>query len=226
MFRRPLLAALLLAFAATADAAVAPVSPAPEAVLPSSNLTFTWNTPAGETASAVYIATDPSVTPAGEFLQQNVSAIGILSGSPTSWHPETPLFAGKYWWSVRSTDAAFMSSYFAPSAFTIREKVKIGLITFKRRSGFGSYEIDVQWQANVKNPSLRARIRINGTKRTLFSKITPLAVTPSTIDRSNVQKLYWSSSKRLAPGTRATLVVELRGATTRIGRKLPLVAKS
>ena len=227
MLRPSLLLALLSVLgviAVGADGAVAPIGPTGSTA--KSKPTFTWTTPDGETAQTVYVASDPAVTPAGEFLSQNVVDLGVLSGSPTSYTPQQGLYAGRYWWSVRSVDAAFMSLYSQPVAFSVSEHVDVGTIRFRRLKAFGSYEISIQWAANVKSPRLRVKISVNGRRRILFKKQTQLSVYNSIIGRPQVEKLHWSSDKRLAPGTRATLTVELRGATRTKVKRLPLVAKS
>ena len=229
MLRPTLLLSLLLllgAIVASADGAVSPVSPGPNQVLSVTKPTFTWSIPDGETAQTVYVASDPAVTPAGEFLSQNVVDLGVLSGTPTSYQPRQSLYAGRYWWSVRSVDAAFMSLYSAPVPFTIKEYVAVGRVHFRRLKAFGSYEISIEWAANVKSPSLRVRIAVNGKKRILFKQTKQLSVYSSIISRKQVTKLRWSSQNRLAPGTRATLTVGIHGTTQSASRLLPLVAKS
>ena len=215
---------MLGAIAVGANGAVAPIGPTGNTA--KTRPMFSWTTPDGETAQTVYVASDPAVTPAGEFLSQNVVDLGVLSGSPTSYTPQQGLYAGRYWWSVRSVDAAFMSLYSPPVAFSVTERVDLGRIRFRRLKAFGSYEISVQWVANVKSPRLRVKITVNGKRRILFKKETPLSVSNPIINKTQVAKLRWSSDKRLAPGTRATLIVELRGATRTKVERLPLVAKS
>ena len=229
MLRPLLLLALLIvpgAIVAIADGAASPLSPAPNEALDGAKPIFSWTIPDGETAQKVSIASDPAVTPAGEFLAQNVVDLGVLSGTPKSYVPQQGLFAGHYWWSVYSVDAAFMPLYSSPSPFTIKEHVRVGSFGFRRLKAFGTYQITVQWASNVKSPSLRVKITVNGRHRILFKQAKQLSVYNSIIDQPRVETLRWSSKKRLAPGTRATLTVELRGTTRSTIRTLPLVAKS
>ena len=227
VLRPTLLLVLLLVLVASADGAISPLSPGPNSTIDDSTPTFVWSTPDGETAQTVYVASDPAVTPAGEFLSQNVVDLGVLSGTPTSYEPKQGLYAGRYWWSVRSVDAAFMSLYSPPAAFTVREHIKLGRISFRRLKTFGSYEISVEWEANVKSPRLRVKIAVNGKRRRiLFKQVAQLSVYNAIIGQPRIEKLRWLSKKRLAPGTRATLTVELRGVTETKIFNLPLVAKS
>lgn len=191
--------------AAAAIAAATPVTPRPGATVRTAHPYFRWTAPLNEESVAIYIADKPDVTPAGAFYNENwIDGADVLPGIG-EWSPSRPLYAGKYWWNVLTTDPSTHAFFYSPPAeFTIQVALHLNRITAKRFS-FPRRRlwIDVIGSANVKRPLLRARL-LDGRRivwkaaHRVYGNIIPGAY-----------DFYWYPKRRVKQGTRLRLIVSI-----------------
>jgi hypothetical protein len=145
--------------AATVVAAVTPVSPAPGSTVTESQPTFRWTLPPDEAADRIIVALAPDILPSGEFVDANIFDFDDLQPTATSWQTERKLFAGSYWWMVKShtgSGPAQHVEYTPPLAFTVRLDLRLLSVRLKR---IGDREaIRVGWFANAEHVKVDARV--------------------------------------------------------------------
>jgi hypothetical protein len=204
-------AASALILASLAFAAAQPTAPLAGART-SSHPTFTWTLPANEEADSLYVASRPDTTPQGEFLTENVVETGIFLTSQTQWTPARALFAGSYWWNVRTHDRDTFQSFFSqpPAPFSVRAETRIIRVRITRASFTfipDRLYIDARWATNVRNVVVEASVmrgrrrvgRVRGANETLIA-----------LDPDNAF-LSWRRPRTVRTGTRLTLLVSVRG---------------
>src|SRR4029453_2170998 len=154
------LAAVAVAAIASGSALAAPtpVSPPPGARV-GMHPVFAWTVPPGEVASSVYIATRPDRTPQGEFYDENVVDTGFVCCSDVrQWAPTQPLFAGPYWWMVKTvTLNEFATAFSTPSPFTVIGNTRIRSIQIRRNSYTyirSSLDVTVSWFSNAHSTTV------------------------------------------------------------------------
>jgi len=147
-------------FAAATLAAATPVTPPPGATVATAHPRFTWMLPPNEQSEAIVIASKPDVTPEGKFYDENFVDGDVLAPDVRAWSPppSRPLYAGRYWWNVVSTDT-HARYYSAPAEFTIPVTLRLYRLIPRRFSlPRRRLWVDVIASANVKRPLLRARL--------------------------------------------------------------------
>ena len=157
---------LLAAFAgpvvstAAALAAATPVMPSPTATVRSSHPRFAWTLPPGEQSQGIFVADKPTVSPQGRFYDENIVQFGVLAPNDRAWTPSSPLYAGRYWWNVWSSDQDTFAIYSAPMGFRIPVSLAVRRVRARRYPSVHSLEVHVRWRANVRRPLVRLRMRL------------------------------------------------------------------
>lgn len=166
-----------LAFAALAGASAIPTSPRHGAAVATSTPTFTWSVPEGETTTDVYVSSGRARTLPGAF--RSVVDGQSFSNGELTWTPTRPLFAGGYWWLVKTHDAAAKELYSAPRAFTVRGSGRITQLRLTRYTDRHHLFISAKWRSNAKRPVLVLRVkrgaRVLWTQRLPKTSIVPFA---------------------------------------------------
>lgn len=177
---------------------------------------FRFTLPSNEQADTIYIAEAPDTTPAGEFFTENVVDLGVLSGDVREWAPESPLYAGAYWWNVESHDRdSFESYYSAPSAFTVAASARVLGIATERLPFIHVLYLKVRWQTNAKTG--RVGVSIYRGDRRVWSASRP----EQTFQGEPGESLFrWARPRRIKGGARLRIVATLRAgdATARRSR--------
>lgn len=215
------LAAVVAAFSALAAAAwgaASPVSPAPDAVV--AQPTFRWTLPANETSEAVYVAADPERTSEGGFVPRNIVASTLVAAAAREWTLDKELYAGRYWWLVRSfAEDTFETVFSAPTPFAVPVEADIARIEVRRlsrRIGPDDLRVTVGWRTNAREASVTARLLRSG--RLLW---TARERGPSLVGTPRTTVLSWRKPPRIRQGTQLRLVVALgAGAATRSATRL------
>lgn len=206
--------ALVVAFACSGIAwgAATPVSPAPNAVVPSAHPIFRWTLPATEQSQAIYIANAPQTTPQGQFFSENVVDADFFTSDTREWSPTSPLYAGSYWWNVWSTDQTTFDSYYStPSAFSVPPQARVTRIDVRRNSYQfipDDLDITVRWSSNVREVVVTARL-FRG-RRALWSAREREA---SSIGSVGQTFFDWTKPRRIKQGTRLRLVATIRAGS-------------
>jgi hypothetical protein len=193
-------------------AAATPVSPAPGAVVSSSHPLFTWTVPANEESSGIYIANAPETTPEGQFHDEKVVDSDFFTRDVREWSPTTALYAGSYWWIVRTSHReSFESRYSAPSAFRIPASARIVSVRLRRNSYTyvpDSLDITVRWSANVRELTVSAAVSRAG-RRLWRARETESAFIGST----GTSFFDWTKPRRIRQGARLRVAVTIRAGT-------------
>lgn len=199
-------------FASGALGAATPLAPARGAVVRTAHPQFAWALPANEQSEAIYIASKPDVTPEGKFYDENIVDIGIFTTDVRVWSPSSPLYAGRYWWDVWSTDRDTYASYYStPTDFTIPLSLTLNSITTKRYRFIHWLEIDLRWSANTQRPLLSVRLTRKGR---IVWKASEREY--ASIGTSGSTSLTWNRPRRIKQGTRLTLRASIAsGGVTR-----------
>jgi hypothetical protein len=196
--------------AGVAHAAATPVSPGAGAVVFSSHPIFTWTAPPNERSEAIYVAKAPRTTPEGRFHDENVVDLAFFARDEREWSPTTALYAGSYWWIVRTSNrASFASQYSSPSAFRIPASLKIVSVRVRRNSYThiaDSLDVNVRWSANVRDLTVSAAVSRSG-RRLWRARESEAAYVGS----SGTSSFEWTKSRRIREGTRLRVTVTLRG---------------
>jgi hypothetical protein len=204
-FRLAVLCALAAVLAGTAFAAATLVSPPPGARVSTSRPTFSWTLPGNERSDALYVASAPDLTSEGSFVQGNVVEVGVFTNGERQWTPTAPLYAGHYWWLVRSTDSnSFDDHYSAPTDFTIPVSLAILPVRTVRSTYLDLLAMKVRWTANVH--SLRVRLRLLRKRRVIW-KFTQSE--PNLIGSTGSKTVAWYRPRGIKRGARLTLQVTL-----------------
>jgi hypothetical protein len=201
-------------FAAATLAAATPVTPPPGATVATAHPHFTWTLPPNEQSEAIFIASKPDVAPEGKFYDENFVNGANVGADVREWSPppSRPLYAGRYWWNVSSTERDTLARHYsAPAEFTIPIALRLYSVTGKRYSyPRRRLWVDVIASANVKRPLLRARL-LHGHRviwkaaHKVFGAIIPGAY-----------GFYWYPRRAVKQGTRLRLIVSISsGAVVR-----------
>jgi hypothetical protein len=192
-------------FAVATLAAATPLTPPPGAIVKTSHPDFTWMLPSNEQSEAIFIADKPDVTPEGKFHDENFVDGDLVAADVREWSPSRPLYAGRYWWNVVSTDRGTLArSYSAPAEFTIPVAlrlygVKAKRFSFPRRRLW----VDVRASANVKRPLVRVRL-LHGRRVVWKSAHRVFGnIIPGGFD------FYWYPQRRVKQGTRLRLIASI-----------------
>jgi hypothetical protein len=213
-----LIAGLSLATGAAWGAAQ-PISPTPGEVVRSSHPIFRWSLPANERSQAVYIANKPDTTPDGQFHSENVVDVGVFfePQDPREWSPSNPLYAGRYWWHVWSSDRSTYDSYYsAPSDFTIPAEARIVGLRVRRYRFLRWLNVEMSWRANVRRPIAEASIFTLRGRRLWSARSTEFG----SVGSVGSSDFTWTPARRIRPGTRVRLTLRLRaqGAVASVTR--------
>jgi hypothetical protein len=196
-----------LVWTSLAAASASPVAPGPGAVVATSSPQFTWTVPEGETTTDAFIASGRRTGAGGAFLPRIVVDSQVFSNAETRWMPTRPLFAGRYWWQVRTRDAAGTQLHSAPRAFTVRASGRITALRLTRYTQSHHLFVSVRWRSNARTSAVTLRVRRGG--RLVWSARLPK--TSFAVGTEEIGLTTWPS--RLAGGTRVTLTATLKAGS-------------
>jgi hypothetical protein len=220
---RRLLAAVVgaaLLVAGGALAAATPVSPGPGALVSSSHPVFSWTLPPNERAQALYVADSPDLAPEGKFLDESVVASGGVAADQLQWSPGSPLYAGRYWWLVWSSDRSTSQSFYsAPTDFRIPVALRLSPVKTVRSTFLHLLAVRIRWTANVHRLTVRARV-LQG-KKIVWQRTEPEV---NAIGSSYSTSFGSYLPRRIKQGTRLRLEVTLRAQGVRKTRALAVRA--
>jgi hypothetical protein len=186
-------------------AAATPISPGPGAVVSSSHPSFSWSLPPNEQSQAIYIADSPDRSPDGRFFDENVVDSAALASEQRQWSPNRPLYAGRYWWLIWSSDRTSASFYSAPTDFRIPVSLNLFAIKTVRSTFLHLLAVRVRWAANVHALTVRARVRKG--KKVLWQRTDPQV---NAIGFQYSTSFAWYRPRGMKRVTRLTLEVTLR----------------
>ncbi|HSC51070.1 MAG TPA: hypothetical protein VLD16_12475 [Gaiellaceae bacterium] len=185
-------------------AAATPVTPAPGATITSAHPHFTWTLPTGESSQGLYIARKPDVTPEGRFYDQDIVQVGVVDAADRDWTASQPLFAGRYWWNVWSSNAGSYAVFSTPAAFTIPVALTLVGVTTKRYTSVHALDLDVRFRANVPRPLVRLRL-LRGRKIVWKASTTA----ENAIGVLGSARFSWKRPSQLQRGTRLKLLASI-----------------
>jgi hypothetical protein len=146
---------------ATALAAAMPLTPPPGAYIESPPY-FTWTLPSNERSDALYIATKPATTAAGLFVKANLERAHSFAGSETSWSPIAPLYAGRHWWLVSSSDPKTSRRYqSAPREFTLAVSCEFDRSQVRRSLSQHWLRLTPHWSGNMRTVRIKVSLLLN-----------------------------------------------------------------
>ena len=187
-------------------AAATPVSPGPGAVVSGSQPSFSWSLPASEQSQALYIADNPDLTPDGRFYDENVIDSAVLTSDQRQWSLNRPLYAGRYWWLVWSSDRSTAESFYStPTDFTIPVSLNLFPVRTVRSTFLHLLAVRVRWTANVQALTVRARV-LEG-KKVVWQQTQPQV---NAIGFPYSTSFAWYRPRRIKRGTRLRFEVSLR----------------
>jgi hypothetical protein len=203
---------VVLAFAAVtvlmvttaASGAVQPVSPGFGAKT-SSRPIFTWDL-GNQLAIGLYIASQATLQPSGEFDPTVVEQQAILTSRQTRWTEPRALFAGRHWWNVSSHSPDTLE-FSEPWPFEVRAETRVsGIRTVW--SGRDRLGVTVRWTTNEREVVIKAMVK-RGPHRVgsapYVERTTRVALKPDDA------RLTWRRPRAVPSGTRLTLVLSVRG---------------
>jgi hypothetical protein len=204
----PIIPALVaaLACASLAAASASPVTPARGAKVPTSTPTFTWTVPEGETTTDVYVSSSRRTAPNGAPLTARVVDSQTFSNGELTWTPTRPLFAGAYWWSVKTRTADAKTLYSPPRAFSVRATGRITSLRLTRYTSRHHLFISAKWRSNSKTSALVLRVKRGG--RVVWTQRLPK--TSLAVDTEEFGLTTWIRPASIAQGTRMTLAATLQ----------------
>jgi hypothetical protein len=186
-------------------AAAVPVSPGPGAAVSSSHPLFSWTLPANERSQGIFIADSPDRTADGKFEDANVVDAAAFANDERQWSPTNPLYAGRYWWLVWSSDRTTAESFYtSPSDFTIPVSLNLSPVKTVRSTFLHLLAVRVRWTANVR--ALRVRARVLRRGKIVWQQTEPQV---NKIGFPYSTSFGWYPPRRIKPGTRLTLQVSL-----------------
>jgi hypothetical protein len=187
-------------------AAATPILPGPGTVVASSHPSFGWSLPANEQSQAIYLADSPDRSPDGRFFDENVVDSSALTNEQHQWSPSDPLYAGRYWWLVWSSDRSTSESFYsAPADFTIPVSLNLFPVKTVRSTFLHLLAVRVRWTANVH--ALTVRVRVRKGKKVIWRRTNPQV---NAIGFQYSTSFGWYRPRRMKQGTRLTLEVTLR----------------
>jgi hypothetical protein len=190
--------------ASAALAAATPLTPAPGATVTSAHPRFTWTLPTGESSQGLYIARKPDVTPEGRFYDQAIVQTGVVVAADREWTPSQPLFAGRYWWNVWSSNSSSYAVFSTPAAFTIPLSLTLVGVKTKGYSSVHALDLDVRWTANV--PQLLVRLRLLHGRKIVWKAST---TADNRIGAPGLARFSWKRPTRLKRGARLKLLASI-----------------
>jgi len=199
-------AAGALVAATLAAAGATPVAPAAGAVV-SSRPTLAWTLPDNEVTDAVFVATSPELTAAGDFGNDAIVDAGVFDADVRRWTPSDALYAGRYWWLVASHDVASLT-YFrtAPRPFVVRAEVAFRRVSARTYPRTGITQVVATWRSNARDVTLRARI-VRGLRTLATRRFAEQGVAGF----DGTTAFTWKRPRSLRPGTPLRLVLTLAG---------------
>jgi hypothetical protein len=215
--RRLLLAAVGAAtvLVGGALAAAVPVSPGPGAKVSSSHPLFSWTLPANERSQGIFIADSPDRTADGKFEDANVVDAAAFANDERQWSSSNPLYAGRYWWLVWSSDRTTAESFYSsPTDFTIPVSLNLSPVKTVRSTFLHLLAVRVRWTTNVHALTVRA-----GTE----AQEDRLAADQPQVNKIGFpysRSFGWYTPRSIKRGTRLRLEVTLRAQGLRTTRAL------
>jgi hypothetical protein len=216
--RRLLLAAVGAAtvLVGGALAAAVPVSPGPGAKVSSSHPLFSWTLPANERSQGIFIADSPDRTADGKFEDANVVDAAAFANDERQWSSSNPLYAGRYWWLVWSSDRTTAESFYSsPTDFTIPVSLNLSPVKTVRSTFLHLLAVRVPWTTNVH--ALTVRARVLKRKRIVWQQTQPQV---NKIGFPYSTSFGWYTPRSIKRGTRLRLEVTLRAQGLRTTRAL------
>jgi hypothetical protein len=181
---------------ATALAAAMPLTPPPGAYIDSPPY-FTWTLPSNERSDALYIATKPDTTTAGLFVKANLERAHSFAGSETSWSPIAPLYAGRHWWLVSSSDPKISHRYqSAPRDFTLAVSYEFDRSEVRRSLSQHWLRLTPHWSGNMRTVRIKVSLLLKG--RIIWTR-TKLA--RNRLGSTGSLSFTWRRPETIKPGT-------------------------
>lgn len=133
----------------------------PVASLAANRPLFSWTEQPGEDVAAVVVASNPGVTPEGEFFSENRVDFGSVEDEQTSYQDTTKLQAGAYWWQVdwQVSEPTFEVSFTAPRPFTIPAYVRSVKGAMIQYGYIPSAFVSVSYVANMEHVKVTCVIK-------------------------------------------------------------------
>ena len=155
-------------------------------------------------------------TPEGAFRpEKGVRAELFLDGARRSWSPELGLYAGSYWWNVRTRDPELRLAYSGISSFTVAPALRllgVRITRFRLRDRSGSLVrelvFDIGWVTNLRHVRIEARV-LRGRRpvgRTFRETGPKRRSSPGEPDREGIE---WEPPRSMRAGTRVRLIVRV-----------------
>jgi hypothetical protein len=203
-----------------ASAAARLISP-PSGAVTDSHPVFTWELGAGERSNAFYVARRPETTPEGAFRPENVERAELfLDGTLREWSPDPGLFAGSYWWNVRTHDRELRLAYSGTSSFTVAPVLRLLGVRITRIRFRGSVPprtlvreliFEIRWVTNLPRVSIKARVLRGGrlVGRTFRETGPKRRSSPGEPDGEGIE---WEPPRSMRAGTRVRLIVSVSGS--------------
>ena len=160
--------------------------------------------PAGEWSQGLYIARSPNVTPEGRFYDQSIVQVGVVVAADREWTPSAPLYAGRYWWNVWSSDPVSQVIFSTPAAFLIPVSLRLVGVKTTRYASVHALDLDVRWSANVQRPLVSLRLQQG---RKIVWKANKSA--SNTIGVPGSTRFTWRRPTGLRRGTRLKLLASI-----------------
>jgi hypothetical protein len=197
-----LAATLALPVAVHAAVAVSPTS----GELTTSHPVLTWFLGPGETTRSVAISSSPATTPDGSFYDENVVDQDYFGDSTTRWAPTSPLWAGRYWWSVRTYDADYNDRATPPETFRVAPRIRLTGMGITRYAFLREVDFDPRGQSNVR--SLHYTFKVRSIRRRLLRRFGGAFSQFTTIE--------WHARRNIRQGSRVRVELAIFGAGKRV----------
>src|SRR5689334_12065033 len=211
------LAAAMGAAGVLAGGALAAATPlSPQSGTSSLHPVFTWSLPANERSLGLLVADGPDLGPDGRFPDEDVVVSTGFANDERRWTPSSPLYAGRYWWLVWSSDRTTSQSYYsAPAGFTVPVSLTLLPVKTVRSTFLHLLVLRVRWTANTHALTVRARV-LKG-KRVVWQSTQPQV---NKIGFSYSTSFGWYKPRSIKRGSRLRLVVTLRAQGAHTARTL------
>jgi hypothetical protein len=197
-----------LVVVSSAGAAARLISPAPGAVTKTHPI-FRWELGAGESSDALFVARRPETTPEGTFHRENLEKAELFfDGALREWSPNLGLFAGSYWWNVRTYDPELRLAYSGISSFTVAPALRLLGVRITSSSLARTLFVTVLWVTNLPQVRLEARL-LRGRRlvdRAVVQEETFIAGEP------DADSFEWEPPRSMRAGTRVRLIVGVSGS--------------
>ncbi len=118
-----------------------------------------------------------------------------------------PLYAGAYWWTVRSHDRdTFRDYYSAPSPFSVAATARVITIGSQRLTYIHVLHLTVRWQTNAKTQRVSVSI-YRGQRRLWTTGRTEETLIQGEADETEFQ---WQRSRGVKRGAKLRVVATVR----------------